>query len=272
MLSDRRGIGAAIAARLKENAARLHAEWTLPRPIRHFALDDLLPAEAIRSLAQRFPPPAALTLRSSLRERKRVGIDLRRYDPLIGEFLFAFQEPGVLQAVGEITGLTELEADPTLYASGISVMGKGDFLDPHLDNSHDGDGRRYRVLNILFYVSPGWRWENGGNLELWDSGIQHAVVIPSHFNRLVVMETHQANWHSVSRVLVDQPRYCVSNYYFSRISPMGSEYQQVTTFAGRPEQPFKRTLLRLDAVARNAAARLLPGYRQRTRHRIRPTS
>jgi Rps23 Pro-64 3,4-dihydroxylase Tpa1-like proline 4-hydroxylase len=268
MLNDRRSIGNTVAARIRVSRDSLFDQWKKTAPIRHFVLDDVLPEEEVRALARKFPDPAALMLRSSLRERKRVGVEVNRYAPAIGEFLFAFQEPEVVRAVGEITGLAGLEADPTLYASGISVMGRGDYLEPHLDNSHDGDGRRYRALNILYYVSPGWKQENGGNLELWDPSVRRAVILPSLFNRLVVMETHQTNWHSVSRVLADQPRCCLSNYYFSTASPTGREYRQVTTFRGRPEQPLKRLLLGLDGLLRNGARRMLPGLQRKTRHRL----
>ena len=268
MLNHRREIGNAISAQLRAHRDSLAAQWRNAVPIRYFTLDALLPGEEVKVLSRQFPEPATLMLRSSLRERKRVGVDVKRYAPVIGEYLLAFQEPPVVQAVGEITGLRGLEADPTLYASGISVMSKGNFLEPHLDNSHDGDGLRYRALNLLFYVSPGWKEENGGNLELWDPAVRRNQTLWSRFNRLVVMETHQTNWHSVSRVTADQPRLCLSNYYFSRTSPIGREYRQVTTFTGRPEQPGKRILLTLDGLLRNGVKRMLPLLQRKTKHRL----
>ena len=32
-------------------------------------------------------------------------------------------------------------------------MPQGNYLKPHLDNSHDRDRKRYRVLNLLYYVT-----------------------------------------------------------------------------------------------------------------------
>lgn len=272
MQTDRNHIGHVIAERLRANQGVLNAMWSTAAPIRHFFLDDLLPAEHVLVIAKEFPDPQKLMLRSSFREHKRVGVDLKRYDPCIEEYLFAFQHPQVIRAIEEITHLSGLEADPTLYASGISIMGKGDFLNPHLDNSHDGDGRRYRVLNLLFYVSPNWKAENGGNLELWDRAITQAHTILSKFNRLVVMATHHTSWHSVSKVLVDEPRYCISNYYFSRASPVGGrEYTHVTTFAGRPEEILKRVVLKVDAIVRNGVGRILPNMKRKSNHRISGT-
>ncbi len=149
-------------------------------------------------------------------------------------------------------------------------MLKDDFLNPHIDNSHDGDLRNFRVLNLLYYVSPGWALENGGNLELWDEGLANPVTIHSRFNRLVIMETNPRSWHSVSHVQVVEPRMCVSNYYFSKESPTGRPYRNVTTFRGRPEDPLlQRVLLRADAVMLNGLGRIAPWLLTRNRHRLR---
>jgi hypothetical protein len=82
------------------------------------------------------------------------------------------------------------------------------------------------------------------------------VTIPSLFNRLVLMETNSASWHSVSPVRAEGPRCCVSSYYFSRQSPSGADYYHVTSFTGRPEQPFRRMIGPLDNAARALARKL----------------
>src|ERR1051325_7635911 len=160
-------LGAAIAERLRAESDRLRDQWQQSRPVRHFVVDELLPADDVRGLYERMPDAARLARKKSLRESKWVGVDVDRYDPLVGAYLFGFQDPGVVDAIAGITGFDDLRADPSLYASGVSLMEEGDFLNPHIDNSHDGDQRLYRVLNLLFYVSPEWAEENGGNLELW---------------------------------------------------------------------------------------------------------
>lgn len=47
----------------------------------------------------------------------------------------------------------------------------------------DLSNRLYRALNLLYYVSPGWRLENGGNLELWDEHVTTPMTVESRFNR-----------------------------------------------------------------------------------------
>lgn len=270
MYADQAQVAAAIADRLRGLEGELRMRWHASGPVRHFFVDDLLDTEWARALAKRFPPTERLMLRSTLRERKRVGIAVDDYDPAVRHALFAFQDPAVVETIGRITGYEKAVADPTLYASGISVMSSGDFLNPHVDNSHDGDRQRYRVLNLLYYCSPEWAVANGGNLELWDADVRTPTVVESRFNRLVVMETDQTSWHSVNQIRVTAARNCVSNYYFSETPKNGRPYFQVTTFTGRPEEPIKRMVLRVvDGIVLNTLGRHFPFLTKRTKHRMR---
>ena len=174
---------------------------------------------------------------------------MNQYHPLLEEAVYAFQDQRLVGLLGEITGIKDLYPDDHLYAGGISLMSKGCFLNPHIDNSHDYEGEKYRVLNLLYYVTPDWKEENGGNLEFWDRGVkEHCRTIVSKFNRLAVMTTYRSSWHSVSKVSAGHSRCCISNYYFSPHSNEGKEYYHVTSFRGRPEEKL-RDLVLLGALA-----------------------
>jgi Rps23 Pro-64 3,4-dihydroxylase Tpa1-like proline 4-hydroxylase len=259
-----------VYKRLVENRESLVEYWNSSQPVKHFLIDDLLPSEFARSVADMFPKSGQLKKLQSMRESKWIGVEVEKYEPLIGEVVFAFQHEKILNVVSEITGIADISADPSLYASGVSLMERGDFLNPHLDNSHDGDRELFRVLNALYYLTPDWRLENGGNLELWEPGIRNGNEILSKFNRLVVMATDKYSWHSVNQVKVDEFRRCVSNYYFSPLPPGGSAYSHVTTFSGRPDESTKGLLLRVDGIARNAIRRIFPRGITATSHRRRP--
>ncbi len=132
------------------------------------AIDNLLPEEVARRISEAFPPSGEMRLLDSFREKKFTSKSLDKFHPLIADITFAFQDERVIQKVAELTGIKEAVGDPHLYAGGISTMERGHFLNPHIDNSHDGEQKNYRVLNLLYYITPDWKPENGGNLELWD--------------------------------------------------------------------------------------------------------
>lgn len=241
-----------ILGRLDRDAAAIKADFAAEKSVtaHYTAIDDLLPVEIAERIAAAFPPNDQMRLLNSFRERKHTSKSLDKFDPLITDITFAFQDERVIKKVAELTGIRDAVGDPHLYAGGISAMSKGHFLNPHLDNSHDGEQRNYRVLNLLYYITPNWKSENGGNLELWDIDVTRPVEIPSLFNRLVLMGTGDKTWHSVNEVKTDGSRRCVSNYYFSPHSPNGYETTHVTYFMARPEQKFRRLITRFDSDLR----------------------
>jgi Rps23 Pro-64 3,4-dihydroxylase Tpa1-like proline 4-hydroxylase len=244
---DRNSISRRICARLDAQREMATGQWRASSAINHFVVDDVLPEDWALQIRAAFPPAAKMTLKSSLRERKYVAAQMNQYSSLLEEAIFAFQMPEVVALIEQITQLRRLEPDTMLYAGGVSLMSPGHFLNPHIDNSHDRTRERYRVLNLLYYVSPQWSEEHGANLELWPSGPRgEPRTIASRFNRLVVMLTHSGSWHSVSPNRSTQDRCCVSNYYFSSTSVSGDDYYHVTEFRGRPDQPVRDTVLRAD--------------------------
>ena len=258
---DRVSLGDAIAARLRDAETPLREDFSRPGRIPSCVLDDVLDPETCRAVYDAFPDPSTMTLRKTLRERKFVTAQMDRHDPLLEEIVYAFQQPPVVEALARVTGIEGLLPDEHLYAGGVSLMSRGHFLNPHLDNSHDKDREMYRVLNLLYYVTPGWRAEDGGNLELWDSGPRRADArtIPSLFNRLVVMGTGRGSWHSVSTVTRDGTRTCVSNYYFAP-QPLDADtddgYFHPTSFRGFADEPVKDVVLRVDGALRRGIRRV----------------
>ena len=205
-----------------------------------------------------FPDSDQMRLMSSFREHKYTSKKFDEFNAIIRHIALAFQDSSVISLIEEITGIAKQTADPSFYAGGLSRMGDGHFLNPHIDNSHEAARRYYRTLNLLYYVTPGWSSEDGGSVELWDRRVRKKVVIPCLFNRLVVMETNPWSWHSVSPVATSAQRCCISNYYFSPESPVGRPYFHVTSFSARPGQKIRRVMSWLDNRVRTGVRLLFP--------------
>ena len=255
---DRKHIADLIVARLEPQVASISPEFHCPGRISSCQVPDLLPADLAREIYGRFPPSDRMMHKRSIKENKHVAAQMDAFDPLLEEVVFAFQDPRVVDLIARITGLTTLEPDVDLYAGGISAMSKGAYLRPHLDNSHDKRRERYRVLNLLYYVTPDWEEAYGGSLQLWDQGPRGSPrTLPSLFNSLVIMLTRRDSWHSVNEVRHDGRRCCVSNYYFSTQSPDTNDYFHATSFRGEPGQVSADFVMRADNALRTAALKVL---------------
>jgi Rps23 Pro-64 3,4-dihydroxylase Tpa1-like proline 4-hydroxylase len=218
-------------------------------------LDGLLPEDLTRETYKNFPQDDVWFYRDTFRERKLTFAKLTELSSPLPEMVTdAFHDQKILNIVGKIVKIDDLRADKTLYAGGLSKMNRSHFLNPHIDNSHNAVRSSYRRLNLLFYVTPDIDENDGGNFELWDSNVKKPLKIPSKFNRLVIMETTPTSWHSVDPVKSDISRCCVSNYYFTKESPLKKDYYHVTSFTGRPDQTWQRLYGSVDNYMRQKVA------------------
>jgi Rps23 Pro-64 3,4-dihydroxylase Tpa1-like proline 4-hydroxylase len=216
-----------------------------------FYIDDILSEEIAIQIHENFPKASEMILKKSIRESKYIAAQMNLYHPILEDIIYAFQDERIVRLIAKICNIKEAFPDDKLYAGGISLMRKNQFLNPHLDNSHDKERKRWRVLNLLYYVTPDWELKNGGNLELWPDGLSESqITIESKFNRLVVMATHNHSLHSVSPIVVDLERKCVSNYYFSNEPLAFTDIFHVTSFRGRPDNQITDLILKTDTWLR----------------------
>ena len=247
-----------IAEKLQEHKDELQYAFVKQnKGVPFFYIDNLLPTDWCSAINTAFPDVSEMRLKKSLREDKFVGVRMNKYNRLIEEITYAFQDSGVVRLVQEICDIDTCYADATLYAGGISSMTENQFLKPHLDNSHDQNRDKWRVLNLLYYTTPDWREPFGGNLELWPKGLDSKpITIASKFNRLVVMGTDNHSWHSVSPVVVNNRRNCVSNYYFSDTPLNSADTFHVTLFRAWKHQKLSDVVLRIDGALRMGIRKL----------------
>ena len=248
-----------ILIRLNQELVNIKKKWNNNKltNTKHFYIDNLLPKKLCKEIYSCFPKKNNYFIKSrSLKESKSSLNKLHNLDKKLLAITLAFQNRKIISLIGKILNIKSLVADPLLYAGGLSIMFKGDFLNPHIDNSHDSKRKKFRRLNLLYYLSPNWSLKNGGNFELWNKQKTKPITIVSKFNRLVIMETNKQSWHSVSMVKSNKPRCCISNYYYSNISPNKKQYFHVTSFAGRPEENIKKKLFIFDNFLRNFFSRI----------------
>lgn len=249
---NRNSLGSIIYDRLESEKATLQRQFDASKnKIGYFYIDNLLPEEIAHKIYTVFPKPEEMVLKKSIKEDKYVAAQMNKYNPLLEEIIYAFQDKKIVDLICEICEIENALPDDNLYAGGISMMGHKQFLNPHLDNSHDKDRQLWRVLNLLFYITPDWKEEYGGNLELWPNGLnEKQTTIHSKFNRLAVMTTHNDSLHSVSPVVYQGFRCCISNYYFSETPLKKTDRFHVTSFRGRPENKLTDLILKADTFAR----------------------
>ena len=101
--------------------------------------------------------------------------------------------------------INKLISDPGLHGGGIHVHKNGGKLNPHLDYFIHPKLKQIRKLNILIYLSEGWKPVNGGHLGFWEKNKDNSLKLCKEFfpkfNRAIIFDTTQNSWHGLSRAV-----------------------------------------------------------------------
>ncbi|SVD76415.1 uncharacterized protein METZ01_LOCUS429269, partial [marine metagenome] len=199
--------------------------------IKHIVLDDFLDERKARSLANEHKNiKEDLWLDYSHRNQKKTGIT-NKY--LMGSntrlLLEEISSQPFLDWLQKLTGAKNLIPDPDLDRAGLHRIKKGGYLNVHVDEeSHIKYKYWKRRLNLLFYISPDYQENWGGNLEFWESKRKKIELggsrtkrkidsIEPIFNRCVIFLTDDKSYHGHPAPLncpADSARRSIAAYYY----------------------------------------------------------
>jgi Rps23 Pro-64 3,4-dihydroxylase Tpa1-like proline 4-hydroxylase len=185
--------------RLEQDIERLRTEYQTASPYPHIVIDDFLEPTAAKSAMSEFPPldPDQWTNYLHVNERKFSNTDPGTWGPVLQQVLDELNSPRFVQFVGELLGVDNLIADPSLEGGGLHQSTAGGFLNIHADYTVHPHNRKWlRRANIILYLNDDWQSEYGGALELWSADMKKCVesVYPVA-NRAVIFTTDATSFH-----------------------------------------------------------------------------
>ena len=80
---DRVALADMIVMRLEQSLESIYMELIMPGRVHSAVIDDLLPVDIAARIHAAFPAPDRMILKSSVKERKHVGAQMDRFDPLL---------------------------------------------------------------------------------------------------------------------------------------------------------------------------------------------
>src|SRR5215468_3716938 len=140
-------------------------------PFPHIVFDNFLPENIAGEISDAFSDPADGSLPWRFHNNKNTCRkfidDERAWSPTVRAFSRELQSRQFLLFLEELSGIDCLLCDPYFIGGGEMVSGKGDFLKVHADFNWHHKLQAHRRLNALFYLTPDWKSEWKGDLELW---------------------------------------------------------------------------------------------------------
>ena len=130
----------------------------------------------------------------------------------------------VLNYLEELTGISDLIADPELYGGGVHRILSGGKLSVHADYNFHPLTKLHRRVNLLLYLNKDWKEEWGGDLQLWNKDMSMCVkkILPI-FNRAVIFNITSDAYHGHPGPLKSPEgidRLSFALYYFTKERPV----------------------------------------------------
>jgi hypothetical protein len=212
-------------ARLQAMAADLGQSYQQAQPFPHIVVDGLFDTAILEQVIAEFPRVDEPVWRRHV-HRNSLKLSLNQpqhMGPTTRGLLTALNSAAFLGVLETLTGIDGLIPDPYFEGGGLHQIGPGGFLGIHADfNVHD-KLKLDRRLNLLLYLNQDWPASYGGELELWDTGMQAAQrKVAPLFNRMVVFSTNDNSYHGHPQPLScpdDRARQSLALYYYTAGRP-----------------------------------------------------
>lgn len=235
-------------------------------PFPHAVFDNFLPAPLAARLAQAYPMPPDGRWQSAAweaRNRHADGWTIHRNENshryfmgdvtamphLMREFATEVNSRQFLLFLEALTGIHGLIPDPYFIGGGCMSASRGDYLKMHVDFNWHYNLHLYRRCNALFYLTPDWKAEWGGALQLAKGDEPVKQVLFPLFNRLIVFNTTNESYHG-QPVPLEVPegmyRNVFSAFYYTTLKgdeditdPHLTRYRQETPYTAAPLKRYK---------------------------------
>ena len=205
------------------------------QPFWHCVIDDFF-EDPIR-LAREFPAkddPCWFRYDNPL-EVKQTCNDWHHFKPETYKAFSNLLSPGFNSMLQRLTG-AEVEPDLGLHGGGLHQHGRGGKLNVHLDYNLHPKLHLQRRLNLIVYLTPGWKPEWGGHLGLYKDPDTLVKAVEPKFNRAIIFDT-RGSWHGLPAPLTcpeDVTRNSFAIYYLCE--PTTTDSRSRALFAPTAEQ------------------------------------
>ena len=235
--------------------------YAVADPFPHVVVDDFLPSDVAREVAQSFPRPHSTEINSwKYHENENTTRwfleDSRQFPAPMRTLAAALGERPFMQFLTTVTGIPSLLLDPYFIGGGAMSSPSGGFLRVHADFNWHALLQAWRRVNVLLYLTPDWQPDWGGQLELWArDGSVCVKTVDFCFNRAVIFTTASDSFHGQPNPLKTPKgtsRNIFSAFYYSPLRGEATEEDPHFTKYALDQSPYSKQIL--DEYAGGSAA------------------
>jgi Rps23 Pro-64 3,4-dihydroxylase Tpa1-like proline 4-hydroxylase len=206
--------------RLQAEKEELAKKFQNADPFPHVGIPDFFSPEFAQKMLDDFPPFEERFKRSERgdKTRKASRTDVRNIGPTYREIDDFIQTSEFLDLISKISGIPDLLYDPDYYGGGTHENLHGQSMYVHVDFNYHPKGW-HRRLNLIVYLTPDWKEEWGGTIELhsnpWTPANDRVSKVLPTFNNAVLFETSEHSWHGFVPVNLPEDKQNLSRKSFA---------------------------------------------------------
>ena len=231
----------------------LSSVYSSKEPFPHVVVEDFINSPMALLGAHEFPSKedSRWIHYSHYNEDKCAITDITKMPQFFMDLISELNSQHFIKILEKLTGISDLQADPTLQGGGLHLTKRGGFLNIHADfTAHPIKRNWQRRVNLLLYFNENWTESYEGHLELWSRDMKKRFhqVTPS-LNKCVIFNTDHDSFHGVPAPLNCPPeitRNSLALYFYTNSNSKAK--LRATNYKARPDQGDKRILIWFDKV------------------------
>lgn len=153
-------------------------------------------------------------------EIKKSSNNWNLFPPLTYKIFTFLNSSEMLEVMSKKLRISKLFSDYGLHGGGWHMMGKNGKLNPHLDYANHPKINTQRKLNLIIFLTSGWKKSWGGETSFYLKNLKNKNMpgnisqkIYPKFNRAILFDVSKYGWHSVEKVKFNKVRKSIATYY-----------------------------------------------------------
>jgi len=176
------------------------------KPFPHIYFNNFLPEKIALMLFKEYPKIKSANKDWKIHKNSNVDRyfleDSSKFKKNLRLFSMVINSRKFILFLETLTGIPSIIPDPYFMGGGAMTSARKGFLKVHADFNFHHKLQSWRRLNVLFYLTPNWKKNWGGNLELWTTNKKKMITeIEPLFNRVVIINSTSNTFHGQPKPL-----------------------------------------------------------------------
>ncbi len=237
------------------------AKFKSQKPFSYTIVDNFFKTSIAKNLEKEFPNynDKNLHVYNNFCEVKKSSNNWNLFPKLTYSIFSFLNSEKITNILGSKLNINKVLSDSGLHGGGWHLMNNKGKLNPHLDYSLHPKINAQRKLNLIVFLTKGWKENWGGELCFFHKNLKNKNLpgkiykkIYPKFNRAVIFDTSRSSWHSVSSIKAKKIRKTIAVYYLISLTKKNSVSRQRALYAPLKKEIHNKKILKFIKMRANS--------------------